>query len=104
MLLTTIDTIQGKEFEVIGIIEGSATRAKHIGNDILASLKGIVGGEVHEYTKLLEETRSQAFSRLQERAESQAADAVIGIRVTTSTIAAGISEILVYGTAIKFRS
>jgi len=102
MILSTTDTIEGKELKVIGFVEGSATRAKHIGNDIVASLKGIVGGEVHEYTQLLVDTREQALGRLQEAAKSQGADAVIAMRITTSTISAGVSEILAYGTAVKF--
>ena len=103
MILATTDTLQGKEVEVIGFVQGSATRAKHIGNDLLAGLKGIVGGEVHEYTRLLEETRSQALERLENAGTEVNADAIIGMRVTTSTIAAGVSEILAYGTAVKFK-
>jgi uncharacterized protein YbjQ (UPF0145 family) len=102
MILTTTDSIAGKNVEVIGFVEGSATRAKHIGNDFIAGLKGIVGGEVHEYTQLLVDTREQALGRLQETAKSQGADAVIAMRITTSTISAGVSEILAYGTAVKF--
>lgn len=99
--MTTTDSVPGREATVIGLVQGSATRAKHIGNDIVASLKGIVGGEVHEYTALLEETRAQALERAKVAATELGADAIIGMRITTSSIAAGVSEILVYGTAVK---
>ncbi len=101
MIITTTDTIQGKNVtNVYGIVEGSATRARHIGSDIGAALKSIVGGEIKGYTKLMEETRAQALTRLQSAAEEVGANAITGCRITTSTIAAGVSEIVAYGTAV----
>lgn len=102
MIVTTTDFIPGKEVkEILGIARGSAVRARHVGNDIMAGLKSIVGGEIEEYTKLQAESREQALERLQEDAEKLEADAVINVRMTTATISQGSSEILVYGTAVK---
>lgn len=102
MIITTTDHIPGKEIkEVLGISRGSTVRAKHIGNDIFAGLKTIVGGEISEYTKLQAESREQALQRMQEDAKELGADAVINVRMSTSMIMSGAAEILVYGTAVK---
>ncbi len=105
MIMVTIDSIPGKEIkEVLGIARGSAVRARHVGNDIMAGLKGLVGGEIEEYTKLQAESREQALQRLQRDAEELGADAVLNIRITTSTVSNGAAEILVYGTAVTLTS
>lgn len=102
MMITTTNSIDGKTItQVLGYVDGSSTRARNIGSDIGAGLKSLIGGEVATYTKLLEDTRKQAIERMAQKAKEQGADAVIGVRITTSAIAQGISEILAYGTAVK---
>ncbi len=102
MMITTTNSVDGKTIaQVLGYVDGSSTRARNIGSDIGAGLKSLIGGEVATYTKLLEDTRKQAIERMTEKAKEQGADAVIGVRITTSAIAQGISEILAYGTAVK---
>lgn len=102
MIITTTETVPSKEIsEILGVARGSTVRSKHIGNDIFAGLKTIVGGEIHEYTKLQADAREQALQRLEEDAERLGADAVVNIRMATSMIMSGASEILVYGTAVK---
>tara|TARA_Y100000588_G_scaffold172972_1_gene186836 strand:+ start:11689 stop:11964 length:276 start_codon:yes stop_codon:yes gene_type:complete len=86
--------------EVLGIVNASTVRARHVGRDIMAGLRTIVGGEVQEYTKLLAEAREIAVQRMVEKAEAMGANAVVGTRFMTSTIMGGASEILVYGTAV----
>ena len=104
MIIITTETIPGKEeSEVLGIARGSTVRARHIGRDIVAVLKNIVGGEIDEYTKLQAESREQALQRMTEDAERLNADAVIGVRMMTSLVAQGAAEILVYGTAVKLK-
>ena len=104
MIITTTDTVRGREIDkTIGLVEGSATRARHIGSDIFSGLKSIIGGELAGYTKLMEDTRAQAIKRLEDRATEQGADAVVGVRIATSMIMQGASEIVAYGTAVKLR-
>ena len=102
MILTTSETIPGKQItQILGISRGSTVRARNIGRDIFAGLKNIVGGEIHEYTKLQAEAREEAMQRMQQDAEKMGADAIICIRLQSSTIMQGASEILAYGTAVK---
>lgn len=102
MIISTTEHIPGKEIkEILGISRGSTVRARHIGRDIFAGLKTIVGGEIHEYTKLQAEAREQALQRMQEDAAKLGADAVVNVRIHTSMILQGTSEILAYGTAVK---
>lgn len=102
LIITTTETVPGREIaQVLGVARGSTVRARHLGNDIFASLKNIVGGEIEEYTKLQAQSREQALQRLEEDAQRLGADAVVNVRITTSTIAAGVAEILAYGTAVK---
>lgn len=102
MIITTTETIPGKDVvEILGVARGSTVRARHIGNDIMAGLKNIVGGEIEEYTKLQAQSREQALERMIKDAEKLGADAVIGMRMMTSMVAQGAAEILVYGTAVK---
>lgn len=105
MILITTNQIPGREVkQILGLVKGNTIRAKHIGKDILAGLRNIIGGEVKEYTEALNEAREQAFSRMIKSAEELGADAVIGIRFTTSQVMAGAAELLVYGTAVKLAS
>ena len=101
MILTNTETLPGKEIkECLGVVSGSTVRAKHFGRDFLAGLKNIVGGELGSYTELLGESRTEATERMVEQAKQLGADAVVNIRFSTSSIAAGASEIYVYGTAV----
>ena len=103
MTLSTIETIPGKTItQSLGIARGSTVRARNIGRDIFAGLKNIVGGEISEYTKLQAEAREQALQRMIADAERMGADGVVNVRFTTSMIMQGASEILAYGTAVKF--
>lgn len=102
MIINTLDRVPGREvLEIIGPVRGSTVRARHLGKDILAMFKGTVGGEIHEYTKLLAEAREQAMDRMRAEAEALGADAVLGMRFATSEIARNAAEILVYGTAVR---
>lgn len=104
MITATTETLVGYEItESLGLARGSTVRAKHIGSDIVASLRNFVGGEVHEYARLLAGAREQATDRMIENAREMGADAVVGVRMQTSTIAQGSSEILVYGTAVRLK-
>ena len=104
MIITTTETIAGRDIqETIGMVEGSATRARHLGSDIASGLKSLVGGELMGYTKLMEETRAQAVARLETSAKAKGADAVVGVRIATSMIMQGASEIVAYGTAVKLK-
>lgn len=105
MILTNTETIPNKEIEqVLGIARGSTVRARNIGRDIFAGLKNIVGGEINEYTKLQAQSREQALQRMIEDAEKLGADAIVNVRLTTSMVMQGASEILAYGTAVKLKS
>ena len=102
MIESTIQDIPGREItQILGVVRGNSVRARHVGRDIIASVKNLIGGEISEYAKLQAETREMANRRMMERAQSLGADAVVNIRYTTSMIAAGASEILAYGTAVK---
>lgn len=87
--------------ERLDVVYGSTVRTKHVGKDFLAGLKNIVGGELVAYTELLEEAREEALDRMMAKAHALGADAIVGIRFSTSNVAAGASEIFVYGTAVK---
>lgn len=105
MIVTTGLTVpEGEIIETIGIVRGNTIRAKHVGTDLIAGLRNLVGGEVSEYTKLMAEAREQAYDRMVAHARSLGADAVIGLNFTTSMITQGAAEILAYGTAVKFKS
>jgi len=102
MLITTMNELPNTRIiEILGVVRGNTVRARHLGNDILASFRGVVGGEIKEYTKLLAEAREQSQDRMISQAKQLGANAIIGIRFTTSTVAQGSAEILVYGTAVK---
>ncbi|HCE2449381.1 heavy metal-binding domain-containing protein [Vibrio parahaemolyticus] len=102
MIYTTTDTIPGKEIaEVRGVVTGNVVQSKHIGRDLMAGLKSIVGGEIRGYTEMMTEARDIAIQRMVEQANQKSADAIVGIRFTTSSIVDGSSEILAFGTAVK---
>lgn len=104
MIITTTETIPGKEVsEILGVARGSTVRARNIGGDMMAGLKNIVGGEISEYTKLQANSRDQAIQRMMADAKRLGADAVINVRLSTSMIMQGASEILAYGTAVKLK-
>ncbi len=104
MIISTTNKIEGKIVtETLGLVKGNTIRAKHIGNDIIAGLKSIVGGEISEYTKLMAESREQAIDRMVHEAERIGADAITGVHFTTSVIMGGAAELLAYGTAVKLQ-
>ncbi len=103
MILTTIDHLSGKEFEVLGLVRGATIQSKHIGSDITAGFKTIVGGEIKGYTEMMNEARAIATRRMVEEAEKLGADAVIGMLYASSAVMASAAEILAYGTAVKFK-
>ena len=102
MIIATTETITGKRIvDTFGLVRGNTIRARHIGRDIMAGLKNIVGGEIHEYTKLMGESREQALDRMQAEAQLLGANAVVSVRFTTSVIMGGAAELLAYGTAVR---
>lgn len=104
MILTTTDRIPNKEIiEILGVARGSTVRARNAGRDIFAGLKSLVGGEIDEYTQLQAQAREQAMDRMIKDAERMSADAILNIRLTTSMVMQGASEILAYGTAVKLK-
>jgi len=101
MILVTSDEIPGRSIrETIGLVRGSSVRSRHLGKDLVAVFKNIVGGEVEEYTKLLAEAREQAIDRMNAEARARGADAIVTVRFASSEIASGAAEVLVYGTAV----
>ncbi|WP_438962103.1 YbjQ family protein [Nonlabens sp.] len=104
MIVTTTDFIPGQEIgAILGVARGSTVRARNVGSDIFAGLKNLVGGEIDEYTKLQAHSRDQAMQRMVDDARRLGADAVINIRLTSSMVMQGASEILAYGTAVKLK-
>ena len=104
MLLTTQDNFSKYEIvETLGIVRGNTVRARHVGKDILAGFRNIVGGEIEEYTKLLAESREQSIDRMISSAEDIGADGIVCIRFTTSSIMQAAAEMFVYGTAVKLK-
>ena len=101
MIVVTSSTIAGKRvIKTLGMVKGNTVRARHIGKDILAVFKNIIGGEIEEYTKLLAESRDQSIDRMVAEAESLGANAIVDVRFSTSYIMANAAEILVFGTAV----
>ena len=101
MIIATSEQIEGRKIvKTIGLVRGSTIRARHVGRDIMAGLRGVVGGEITEYTKMMAESREQAIQRMVEDAEKQGANAVVGLRFTTSMVMQSASEILAYGTGV----
>ena len=105
MILSTTESIPGRETQsVIGLVRGNTVRAAHAQHDISAWMKNLVGGEIHEYTKLMAEAREQALDRLEAEARARGADAVLSLRFVTCEIASGAAEFLAYGTAVKLKA
>jgi uncharacterized protein YbjQ (UPF0145 family) len=102
MILVNTDFISGKKLDTLEIVKGSFIQSKHVGKDIMAALKGLVGGELISYSEMINEARSKATKRMVEEAEKLGSDAVINIRYASSAVKQGAAEILVYGTAVKF--
>ncbi len=101
MIMTTTDAIDGKPIiRSLGLVRGNTIRARHLGRDLLAVLRMLIGGEIGEYTKLMAEAREQAIDRMIEEAEALGANAIVGLRFTPSTVSAGAAELLAYGTAV----
>jgi uncharacterized protein YbjQ (UPF0145 family) len=104
IITTTTQEIPGKKIvKILGIIEGNTIRARHIGRDIAAGFKNIVGGEIKSYTEMMNMARKEAFNRMVNEAIKLKADAIIGIRYSTSMIMTGAAEMLAYGTAVKLK-
>ena len=102
MIVTTQDKVENRTIsQTLGVVSGQSIRARHVGKDILAGLRNLVGGEITEYSKLMAESRQQAMDRMVIAAQEKGADAIVGIRFTTSMLQAGASEIFIYGTAVK---
>jgi len=105
MLVTTTPSVEGSEISsYLGVVIGSTVRARHLGTDILASLKSLIGGELKSYSILLTAARKEAMDRMIASAKEKQADAIINFRYETSTIAAGASEVVAYGTAVTFKN
>lgn len=101
MIITTTDKIPGKKtVKTFGLVRGNTIRARHVGHDIVAALKNIVGGEINEYTKLMAESREQSLDRMMTEAKRLGANAIVGVRFTTSMLMGGAAELLAYGTAV----
>src|SRR6056297_4245750 len=104
MKIYNTETITGEKIkENMGMVRGNIIRARHIGNDIVAGLRNIVGGEIKEYTKMISEAREESLKRMIEEAEDLNADAILNVRFTTSQVMGGAAEILAYGTAVKMK-
>lgn len=102
MIVVNTDFVPGHQIrETLGMVRGSTIRAKHIGKDIMAGLRTLVGGEIKEYSEMLVESRSESMRRMEAQAEKLGADAVINVRFVTSQVMAGAAELLSYGTAVK---
>ena len=102
MILVNTDYINGKEFEMLGLVKGSTIQSKHLGKDIAQSFKTLVGGELKSYNEMMNEARALATKRMVEEAETLKADAIVNIRYASSAIMQGAAEVIVYGTAVRF--
>jgi uncharacterized protein YbjQ (UPF0145 family) len=101
MLLSNLEIVPGKRvMKHLGLVQGSTVRAKHVGKDLFASLKNIVGGELKAYTELLQESRDEALARMIKQAQAVGANAVLNVRFATSSITQGAAELFAYGTAV----
>lgn len=104
MMIATTETIAGREIvETLGLVRGATVRSKHIGTDIMAGLRNVVGGEMKGYSSMLAGAREQALDRMADEARRLGADAIVGFRMETSSIMSGASEIVAYGTAVRLR-
>ena len=103
MILTTTEQVNGKEFEILGLVRGSTIQSKNIGRDITQSFKTIVGGELKAYTDMMNQARALATKRMVEEAESLGADAIVAMRYVSASVMQGAAEVMAYGTAVKFK-
>ncbi len=103
MIIVNTPDLKGRDYEEIELVAGSIVLSKHIGKDIMAGFKTIVGGEIQGYTEMLIDARTQAVQRMQNRAEQLGADAIVNVRFATSAIMESAAEVVAYGTAIKFK-
>ena len=103
MLLVNIDYVPGKELEVLGVVKGTVVQSKNFGKDFMAGMKTLVGGEIQGYTEMLNEARQIATKRMVDEANDMGADAVINIRYGSSAVMQGAAEVIVYGTAVRYR-
>ena len=103
MILVNTDYISGKELEMLSIVKGSTIQSKHLGKDITQSFKTLVGGELMAYTEMMNEARDIATKRMISEAQALGADAIVNIRYASSSIMQGAAEVMVYGTAVKFK-
>ncbi len=104
MLLVNTDYITGKELEMLGIVKGSIVQTKNFGKDFMAGIKTLVGGEVKEYTQMLNQARQIAVKRMVDEAQELGADAVVNVRYASSSVMQGAAEVIAYGTAVKYRN
>ena len=102
MIIVTTESVEGKKIvKTLGLVRGSTIRARHLGHDVMAGLRNIVGGEIKDYTKMLAESREQAIQRMVQEAEEKGANAIVSMRFVTSMVMSGASELLAYGTAVE---
>ncbi len=103
MIIVTTDFISGKEIETIQIVSASTVQTRHIGKDIGAGLRNLVGGEVKNYVEMMNSSRELVIQRMTEQAENLGADGIVGVRFMTAEVMEGAAEVMVYGTAVKFK-
>ena len=103
MILVNTDYISGKEFEMLGLVNGSTIQSKNIGKDITQGFKTIIGGELKAYNEMMNEARALATKRMVEKAELMQADAIVNVRYASAAIMQGAAEVMAYGTAVKFK-
>ena len=101
MFISTLETIPGASFQILGVVQGATVQTKHIGRDFMAGLKTVVGGELKGYTEMMQESRQIATQRMCQEATQMGADAILGVRYVTSAIIQQAAEVLAYGTAVK---
>lgn len=102
MIIVTTNELRNKNYEEMGVVKGTTVQTKHVGKDMFAGLKTLVGGEIKGYSKMLNEARAIATKRMVEEAENIGADAIVAVRYSTSAVMQGAAEVMVYGTAVKF--
>ena len=102
MLITTTETIPGKNYEVLGLVKGNTIQSVHLGKDIMNSFKTIVGGELTSYNEMMDKARDLAVDRMTADAQAMGGDAIISARFSSASVAQGAAEIMAYGTAVKF--
>ena len=103
MILVTTEKIEGKEFEMLGLVKGSCIQTKNVGKDISQSFKTLVGGELKSYNEMMNESRAMATKRMVSEAEEMGADAIVAVRYASSAIMQGAAEVFAYGTAVKYK-